>query len=112
MDTDEVFELLSTPLAIEILKVIWFNHGIGFSELTNIFKISQTDLFRVMLQLKEYGLIFYSLKKYQLNALGRGIIEAINMIEDAMQGKDIVVFDISQPQRDRVVEYIDTIAQN
>ena len=112
MDTDEIFKLLSKPLAIQILKTIWCREGVGFDELITDFKKSQTDLYSVLLSLIESGLIFYSLKKYELNPLGRGIMEAINIIEDAVQGKDIVVFDISGPEGEKVIKYIDNIIQN
>lgn len=112
MDTDQIFKLLSIPLAPEILKTIWCNQGIGFNDLSSQFKISQTDLYSVILQLTEYGLIFYGSEKYNLNPLGRGVMEAINIIEDAVQGKDIVVFDISRPEREKVIEYIDNIVRN
>ena len=113
MDTAQIFELLSIPQSAEILKSIWRSRqGIRFDELKSQLELHPRDLYDVILQLTECGLVFYASDKYELNPIGRGVMEAINIIERAVQGEDIVVFDISQPSTRKVTMYIDNIVQN
>ena len=69
-------------------------------------------MYGVILELPECGLVFYASNKYLLNPLGRRVMEAINIIEHAVQGEDIIVFDVSRPQREKIIMYIDNIARN
>lgn len=88
------------------------HQGIEFNELTSQFKLSPTDAYSVILPLAECGLIFYASNGYKLNPLGRTVLEAVSILEGAVNGEDIVVFDISHPQQEKVIKFMDSITRN
>lgn len=112
-EIDQIFKVLLIPRAVEMLKIISSSdQGMGFNEIINRFGLSSTNAYRVILPLTECGLIFYASERYKLNPLGRGALEAISILEDAVRGEDVVVFDISHPQREKVIELMDNITRN
>lgn len=60
----------------------------------------------------ECGLIFYASNRYKLNPFGRTVLEAVSILEGAVNGEDIVVFDISHPQQEKVIKFMDSITLN
>lgn len=112
----EIYEILKTlllPRAVEMLKVISSNHpGMAFNEIKKRFGLPSTDTYELILPLAECGLIFYSSERYELNPLGRGVLEAISILEGAVNGEDVFVYDISHPQKEKIMEFMDGIARN
>jgi DNA-binding IclR family transcriptional regulator len=101
------------PRAIDILKMISHGHrGVEFNELISQCQLSATDAYRVILLLAKCGLIFYASNGYELNPLGRTVLEAVSILEGAVKGEDIVVFDISHPEQEKVIKFLDSITRN
>ncbi len=101
------------PKAVEILKIISSNkQGVGFNEIISSFRLSSWEAYEAVLPLTERGLIFYALEKYQLNPLGKGVLQAVTILEDAVQGRDVVIYDISGPEEAMASELIDNISRN
>ena len=70
------------------------------------------EAYRVILPLAECGLIFYTSNGYKLNPFGRTVLEAVSILEGAVKGEDIVVFDISHPEQGKVIKFLERITLN
>lgn len=88
------------------------HRGIKFIELTSQSKLSPREAYSVILPSAECGLIFYTSNGYKLNPFGRTVMEAVSILEGAVNGEDIVVFDILHPQQEKVIKFMDSITRN
>lgn len=114
-DAIELLKLLLLPHAIEILKRINSNPlGVDLDELINSRRITYWAAYETIIPLMQCGLISFDGRKYLLSTLGRGILAAIYMVEGAVQGKDILVFDIDDSEMDKenILQVIESITKN
>ena len=86
-------------------KVEWLH----LSEMMNFLKLSQYELYNIILPMADFCLVFHTPQGYRINPLGKGVLEAISILEDAVGGAEIVLFDISRDKPEKITNTLDRL---